>query len=210
MQFYFLTKKSTIRKRMPNTKKGFALLLAVLVAGVVLSITYLMFSINLKQLSLATAGTNSQYALYAADTGIECALFADNKLQNEFVTVGDASDGAGDITATQSPGNLFSFTCNSLGVAHETLLANSGSGWVVANGITYSNNVYVTTFDVGGGSSPCAAVTVSKYILRVPNDPNNPSGPYTEYGKTKIESRGYNTCTPTDPQRVERGLEVYY
>ena len=60
-----------------TTNRGFTLLYAVLVSSLMLSIGLAIFNITIKELLLSSAARESQFAFYAADTGIECALFWD-------------------------------------------------------------------------------------------------------------------------------------
>jgi Tfp pilus assembly protein PilX len=198
------------KPRISTTQQaGFALLIGVMVSAILISITYVMFSITLKQVSLSTTGRNSQYALYAADTGLECALYADNNIVNEFSTPVSVGDTGINIT----PGVLTPFICNgeTIGPSQMTTVNSS----VTVSGTPYP--ALATTFYVhypaGENAQRCARVTVSKYEI---TDTSRPIA--VEKQKTKIESRGYNTCPDpnfsgyiaNDPQRVERGLEVYY
>lgn len=61
-------------------ERGFVLLYAVLVAGVVLIGGVLLSSIISKQLILSTIGRESQFAYYAANAGDECAKYAESQL----------------------------------------------------------------------------------------------------------------------------------
>ncbi|MEK7136416.1 MAG: hypothetical protein AAB821_02390 [Patescibacteria group bacterium] len=56
-----------------SRKKGFVILYAVLVAGVVSIGGILLANIIVKQLMLSSFGRESQFAYYAADSGDECA-----------------------------------------------------------------------------------------------------------------------------------------
>ena len=78
-----------------RTRRGFTLLLSVLVAGVLLAIGLAIFNIVIKELLLSSSGRDSQFAFYAADSGAECALYWDQK-QSGFST-----STAGDITCNQ-------------------------------------------------------------------------------------------------------------
>ncbi|MES2087855.1 MAG: pilus assembly PilX N-terminal domain-containing protein [Patescibacteria group bacterium] len=60
-------------------QKGFALLFAVLASSVFLSIGIAIWNISLRQVLFSSFGRESQVAFYAADAGIECALFYDTK-----------------------------------------------------------------------------------------------------------------------------------
>lgn len=62
-----------------NQKRGFTLLMAVLVASVMLALGYALYNIAVKEVLLSSSGRESQFAFYAADTGVECALYYDSK-----------------------------------------------------------------------------------------------------------------------------------
>ena len=59
--------------------KGFVILIATLLSGLFLILSSFIFSISLKELILSSGGRESQFAFYAADSGIECALYWDLK-----------------------------------------------------------------------------------------------------------------------------------
>ena len=69
---------SNIQKKAADNK-GFTLLVAVLVSGVLLAIGLAIFNITIKELLLSSSGRDSQFAFYAADSGAECALYWDQK-----------------------------------------------------------------------------------------------------------------------------------
>ena len=66
--------------------KGFTLFIAIVIMGVLLIIAMSMASLATRQAFISTTGRESQLAFYAADTGIECALYWDINNDN-----GDAS-----------------------------------------------------------------------------------------------------------------------
>lgn len=66
-----------IQKLKTNNQKGFTILLSALVASLVLTLGIAVFSVAQKQVILSSLGRSSQYAFYAADTGVECALYWD-------------------------------------------------------------------------------------------------------------------------------------
>lgn len=63
-----------------KNNRGFALLIAVIFMSVMLAFGLALSSLGYKQKVLASSVTDSQYAFYAADAGLECALYADQKL----------------------------------------------------------------------------------------------------------------------------------
>lgn len=70
-------KNNNIKKHYKFGKRGFTLLFAVLIASIALSIGISIFNISIKELRLSSSVRESQFALYAADTGIDCAVFWD-------------------------------------------------------------------------------------------------------------------------------------
>ena len=62
-----------------NTQRGFTLLISVIFMSVMLSFGLALGSIGYKQQILASSALASQYAFYAADTALECALYADQQ-----------------------------------------------------------------------------------------------------------------------------------
>lgn len=72
---------------MAINSRGFTLLIAVIFMAVVLSLGLALGSLGYKQAVLAGAALESQYAFYAADAGLECALRADEQ-DNAFSYAG--------------------------------------------------------------------------------------------------------------------------
>lgn len=68
-----------------NKKDGFTLLLAVLIASIILSISVGVSVFIIRELLISSVGRESQKAFFAADSGVECALYWDLK-QNSFAT----------------------------------------------------------------------------------------------------------------------------
>ena len=57
--------------------KGFTLFIAMIVMGTLLLIASGVIGLAVKQALISASGRESQHAFYAADTGIECALYWD-------------------------------------------------------------------------------------------------------------------------------------
>src|SRR3989338_4365174 len=66
-------------------QKGFTLLISVLIASILLALGFAIYNIVSKEILLSSAGRESQFAFYAADSGIECALYWDVQ-GNAFAT----------------------------------------------------------------------------------------------------------------------------
>lgn len=65
---------------MMHSPRGFALVIALILTSVVLAVGVALVDLAVKQLSLASSSKNSQYAFYNADSGLECALYYDQKV----------------------------------------------------------------------------------------------------------------------------------
>jgi len=146
-----------IQNFLKTNKKGFVLLLAVLVASIVLGVSVGFSVFVLRALKISALGRESQKAFFASDAGAECVLYWDLK-QNAFST-----------TTTSN------ITC-------------AGSNYTVGGPSGISN------FTLNFTNGSCATVIVDK----------------TVYLQTKIDSYGHNTCNTSDPNRVERTLEINY
>ncbi len=155
--------------------------IAVAIMSVLLLVSFAVVEITIKGSLFATSGRDSQYAFYAADAGIECALYWDTKFEpSKFATstVGSPIQcGGSTISAGQA-------------IAGTTTQSRIGGG---GNG----NPTSVFGFTLNQGTNPvphCVIVTVTKLAN----------------GSTYVKSRGYNTCVANNPKRVERGVEVTY
>lgn len=89
-------------------RRGITLLIAVLTASLMLSISLSIFNIALKELVISSSGKDSHTAFYAADSGIECALYWDYR--NAFSTTTTSSISCGGAAFTVGGGALSTFT----------------------------------------------------------------------------------------------------
>jgi hypothetical protein len=168
--------------------KGMTLFIAIVIMGVLLFISFAVVNITIKGTLFASSGKDSQFAFYAADSGIECAVYWDSKF-DKFAT-----STAGTITCAGLPVSTGDVIFNGL-VATSTL-ARIGGGTDANQTSTFGMRFNLV------GSNPinsCAIVTVWKHYEGSPL-----------VLKTRIKSRGYNTCDTSNPRRVERGVEVMY
>jgi len=170
-------------KNRSKSLTGFTIFFAMLVGGLALAIGVAIYDLTVRELDLSGTATQSQYAIYAADTGAECALYWDLK-----------------CTATD---------CTSRGAANSAFATSSysvtPSSGIVCNGVdvapvkTTIITAATTTFTVTFLPQPyCASVRVEKS--------GNPS-------QTIITSKGYNTACPpaaAGTSRLERVLQVTY
>lgn len=165
---------------------GFSLFISVVVAAVLLIISVAVTDLATKETVFSSFGKESQYAIFAADAGVECALFWDNKF-NSFAT-----------SSSGSPINCGNYSLSNLATINGTSTPTRIGGGGDANATSTFG------FSLGFGANQtnaCAIVTVNKRY-------SGPSG--TGDIVTRIFSRGYNTCDTSNPRRVERGIEVQY
>lgn len=114
---------------------GIALFLSAVIGSLILTIGLGIGRLAVKQVRLSTVERDSQLAFYAADSGIECALYWDRRDPSVFAT----------STASPSPTAL---TCNSQAV---TLSPDS-----------VNTTAAITTFRLNTISPSCVWVLVSK------------------------------------------------
>jgi hypothetical protein len=178
------------KKNSKNTTKGFTLFYALLVSSLALSIGAAIFDITLREIDLSAAATQSQYAVYVADTGAECALYWDSK----YVNVGNNNNGgSGSAFATSS-------TDTTAAAATSGLLCNGADVTAAAASWTTTSvaGAATTTFTILGATykaqTPCAVVYVAKV--------GNPA-------QTTVTAHGYNTCVSSSLQ-LERVFQVSY
>jgi hypothetical protein len=196
--------KKIIIKNKLKENRGVAVLFAVLVAVLMVSVAATMVSIAMRQTILSNTGRDSQYAMFAANTALECALFWDLNY-GASVTLSTSTDRIFPNTNFNEtrPGDFLSkdVKCNG-----GNILTGAGfnSGFAGPAKLRVFTNPNETTFyleitpnDGNSYGSYCASATVKKGIK---------NGAAT----TVIETRGYNTCNLNSPRAIERGLELSY
>ena len=130
-----MKKVFSLIKANQKQNRGFTLLIAVLVSGILLALGFAIFNIASKELTLASSGRESQFAFYAADSGIECALYWDYQ-EDAFST-----------SSPQQP------TCAGAEVTNYNVNFDAGT------------DTYTTTFSFILGNAiarPCTDVTITR------------------------------------------------
>jgi len=117
--------------------KGFVLLFTVTLAAIFLSIALGIGQIALKENNFSTSAVDTNNAFFAADTGIECALFYDDP----------TGVGSGTVFVDGKSPNL---SCNNQNNIPAT---ETGSGTLIWNFIISG---------LGSASKSCVAVTMDK------------------------------------------------
>jgi hypothetical protein len=155
----------------------------VLVSSLVLAIGISILNISKKEFLIATSARDSSSALYAADSGIECAKYSE-------------SLGAFDLTSDKTA----SFGCN--GVPHSAITRTVPDN---ANGRL---GTFVFHARFGTNSTSCAIVTVTKTTVNSKTKTTIISRGYN-IGWRPPASQGAPDIGPCDvasAKRVERGL----
>lgn len=147
-----------------QSKKGFVMLFSVLISSMLVVIGLSIFNITLKELTISTSGRESQVAFYAANSGIECALYWNLK--------GNGSRSAFASTTVQAEIN----SAKTVPAVCNTVTVNS------ATSATTNFTFYVN--DPSDPNGPCVDVAVVK----------TPGVPSLGKLTTLIESRGRNIC----------------
>jgi hypothetical protein len=177
-------------------KRGFTLFFALLVASLAISIGLAIYDLTERQIDLSSTVTQSQYAIFAADTGVECALYWDNQYK----------DGSGNPLNGSVP-SAFATSTADTAYAHQnggldcngTDITSAASSW----SLTPAASAATTTFTLAYPPQPyCALITVFKN--------GNPS-------QTVITAHGYNVgdsthgcVATTGALQLERILQVTY
>ncbi len=132
-----------------NTKKGFTLLVAIVVTSMLLIISFVVANVAFKQLVLANSNQESQYAFYNADSGIECAVYWDFK--NGY-TVFDPL-----VSTTSMRCNSQAYTTGGSGAATTTFTLNLTKGCAVVSVGKHSNGLTIIDSRGYNTCSPGAA-----------------------------------------------------
>ena len=179
------------KKDAPNLVSGFVALFSVLVSSIVLTISFGLLNIALKEVILASAGRESQYGFYAADAGAECALYWDIKGFGDGTSIFPTSTVSGITSSPVICGKLSNGADQDIKLDRHLTEGNFFQAWDTSY---RTASAATTTFylSVVPGKS-CAKVEVSKFA-----------------DNTKIQAYGYNTCNFTDPRVIERGIRVTY
>lgn len=163
-------------------QKGISLFIAVLVASVAALFSFAISNIALREVILAQTGRDSQLSFYAANSGIECALFWDLK-KGSF-----------------EPGKISEINCNDQTKTVDMRLSTD-------DGTTYVFNLPINNAISLGDSSndSCFVFTMTKKI----NFDDDNEGEIESIDTTLV-SRGYNTCDFNSARVLERAIRVTY
>lgn len=80
-----------MQKEKIKKNKGFVILFAVMLSGIILAITIGVLNISYKEIKFSTSAKDTNDAFFAADVGAECALFYDRADRTKNAFTGDAT-----------------------------------------------------------------------------------------------------------------------
>lgn len=105
---------------------GFVILFAVTVSAILLAIAIGVANVSLKEIKFGTSAKDTNEAFFAADTGAECALYADTGAVNAFSEKGEGfiNCAGSRITLNSEPAIGFdaswSFTISRIGSTNQS------------------------------------------------------------------------------------------
>ncbi len=117
-------------------ERGFTLIIAVLVASLLLAIGFSLANFAVKQLIISSTGRESQFAFYAADSGIECAFYWDFKY------------GVSSAFATSSSSQTPAIVCNGQTI-QPVVTASSATDASSTFAFNFAPQPYCTVVSVG-------------------------------------------------------------
>lgn len=190
--------------------KGFTIFFAMLVGSLALAVGLAIYDLTVREIDLSAAASQSQYAIYAADTGVECALYWDSKYAPP---VGGSPSTFGTSSAS---------TWGTGGNCNGTNIAVSGPPAIDLSRYAAANDPLSNCLDSAHWCmAKAAAAATTTFSVNIPN--NDAIRPQTycavvQVGKATIAgvlhtiviSRGYNNCNLSGAARLERTLRVTY
>ena len=173
-------------KKNKKRAEGYILLMAILIASIILSISLGIYALTIKEVILASFLKDSSMALGAADRAMECTLYWDRSApQNSFsYTIFTTSTPA---YVYQPDGPDFAAICDTTNIRDAGL-----TGWSAVNNTADTG---LTSFSLNYADNTCADVSVFK----------------ESNGTTTIVANGYNICGAgnlNNPRRTQRTIQV--
>lgn len=189
-------------KNLKFQTRGFILPFAMMLSYVILIISMGISDILTKEMFFSFIGRESQIAYYAADAGLDCALYLDAA----FV---DSSSGVGIFPSDKIDGTWEGIVLNQSQYALATSTIRC-AGAEIFNADSAKSNYKTTAID---GSNPVNGVE-STFMLRMVQGTTNDSCALVSIDKKvttststrRIISRGYNTCDMNNKKLVERAI----
>lgn len=161
--------------------KGYTLLFAVLVSALTLAIGISILNISKKEFLLSSATRESGSSFYAADSGLECAVYW---------------DGYGSLSTSTQPLPP-SFTCNRISITSNYTYNATDKTYTFPFYIHFGEN----------SETKCAAITVTKsYVNNLPRTQIESRG----YNMGWQEAGVNSNCDGVSAKKTERALRITY
>lgn len=175
--------------------RGFALLLTLVVISIVLAIGLSMLHITIKQLSLSNVSRDSEIALHAARSGIECMQY----YRYDSITLADMLDGG-------SAPNILCGGSSSIssGTDHSGTTYNYYYTYQIGTNLCVETSIYLLDATGVSSGSPDLTRSTNEGLSTLSCSPGNMC--------TTIFSRGFNrACTDRDSfLTVQRELTLQF
>ncbi len=156
-----IEKQNKIRKTEQRYSSGFVALFTVLIASMIMLMIIGMTSISYKETLLTRSSTDSEFAFFASDTGVECALYYDRKVGAFPETLGiepASSINCRNITASiEETGDL-----------NYRFLLDSGADWcadVRVDKNFFESGTYYTKIESFGYNTNCESRGTSPSVV---------------------------------------------
>jgi hypothetical protein len=137
-----------VKSKKLKSEKGITLFIAIVIMSILLFISFAVVNITIKGNLFASSGRDSQLAFFAADSGIECDLYWDSKVNPSAFSIGTPATWAVTMAVeysgvdTTSPLDKFSFGEG---------FASGNPNQVVSSGLVNTN--FPNELIVGQGAS---------------------------------------------------------
>ncbi len=162
-------KKMQNKKRKAKYSEGIAIYMAVTITAALVLVSFSVINLVVKQIGISGAARESQAAFYAADSGIECALYWDLK-QNVFGGGEEITDGLVSYwTLDEASGTTITDSSGSTNTGTFVGSINSVSGHA-GNAINFNGSGnYIFTSNQVASPGP-DAYTISAWFKVEPTD----------------------------------------
>lgn len=81
-------------QKLNSTHQGFVILFTILISSIILMIGFGIFSIATRETILSSTSREAQFAFYAADAGVECALYYQTHFPQVFTAASNGFSGS--------------------------------------------------------------------------------------------------------------------
>jgi len=204
---------STLSKQ-KNNQKGFALLYSILVAVLVVAVGASVVSLAIKQVVLTGTARESEYAFYAANTGLECARYWD--------THGLAEGGKAFPAIDEKQAKTIQYDSMYCGTNVADLVSKINSMPINIGPLIddpsprlytmphrWIEGDHTFSFELDNNIVGSTKTCVEVRVQTIPN-PELAEDPNADDHLVTITSQGMNTCDINSPRAVQRGLVLQY